>query len=793
MAERAEQLLKVSAAGIERAKSAWLTSASKILDSHGLQFSLASIHNFLQGQPLARKDFEQICAVLELDWQEVAELPTIPEVIISDSITKTVLESGLSALIPLAKKRASQKNLELYGKVQLLMRQWISVDKFEFDVYRVDKIPRDVYLNLPTFLKICDRSQDFERFGLGYRMEKMAGIKAATDYQKLVVLGNSGVGKTVFLQSLIVACSRERFQNKYIPIFLELHKLPDLNKKIIQYIDDILELNDCSQTEKLLNYGQFLIVFDGIDEVAYENRRDLQYQLRAFTQHYYKNRFIIACRTQITDYTFPTFTYIEIAELGQEQIKKSVRIGFQSLMNSNTRGKKLASQFLLDLESSKNKKILEISTDPIWLSLMQGIFHEDKKLPLKSFNLYERGLKLIFQLADSHEDIESKTIYQEFEPEQKLDLLSYLSVLTFTKKELFCDRDRLYAYIARYFFDSLSRNNKKEREILLQESKKILQIVEIHHRILIEKTQKYYGFSRLGVQEYLISRFLLKSFEPDRLDKKLERFENLTWNDLFILAVGTMDYVDDFLLKMKQRIDRIIAEDKKLQIFLSWVHQKAIFVQAPYKVAAVRAFYFSQAINPMFDPKLSHPLDFSHAVNRGLKVSIHDRSLACNLDRDLDYAFNHQTIVELAPDFIIDLILDSLLVTYAHDLDLFLTFTEDRNIEIGSDLKRALERFHEQLPDLDRDRIHYQKWWKENGEIWTRNLRLAIIEHRNIGYDWQFSTEQKMVLKQYYDSIKLLVECMYSTPNISDKTIQEIEETLLLPIAEIEKQMMTKE
>ena len=75
--------------------------------------------------------------------------------------------------------------------------------------------------------------------------------------------------------------------------------------------------------------------------------------------------------------------------------------------------------------------------------------------------------------------------------------------------------------------------------------------------------------------------------------------------------------------------------------------------------AAKSVEYFSQAINPMFDPKLSHALDFSHAVNRGLKVSIHDRSLACNLDRDLAYAFNHHTIDELAPDFVIDLILDS--------------------------------------------------------------------------------------------------------------------------------------
>jgi predicted NACHT family NTPase len=626
MAERAEQLLKVSTEGIEKAKSAWLTSASKILDSHGLQFSLASIHSFLQGQPLEREDFEQICVVLGLDWQEVAELPSISEDIVLDSLPEPVLEPGISTVIPLARKRAAHKMLDLYRRVRLITHQWIPVEKFEFDVYRVDKIPRDVYLNLPTFLKICDRSQDFERFGLGYRMEKMTAIKAATDYTKLVVLGNSGVGKTVFLQSLIVACSRGKFQKKYIPIFLELHKLPDLKRRIIEYIDDILEFNNCVQTEKLLNHGQFLIVFDGMDEVAYENRRDLQYQIRAFTQHYYKNRFILACRTQITDYTFPTFTYVEISELSQEQVKQSVQVCFQYLANSRSRGKKIANQFLLDLEASKNKKILEISTDPTWLNLMRSIFYEDKQFPLQPFDLYERGLKLIFQLEDFDKNDESNSIYQEFEPEQKLDLLCYLSILTFTKKELFCDRDRLFQYIARYFFDSLSRNNKKEREILLQESKKILNTIETQHHIIVEKTQKYYGFSHLGLQEYLIGRFLLKSFEPDRLEKNLDRFDRLTWNDLFILAVGSMEYVDDFLLKMKQRIDRIISEDKKLQIFLSWVHQKAIFVQAPYKAASVRAFYFSQAINPMFDPKLSHPLDFSHAVNRGLKVSIHDRS-----------------------------------------------------------------------------------------------------------------------------------------------------------------------
>ncbi|MEA5471013.1 NACHT domain-containing protein [Spirulina sp. 06S082] len=787
MAEGAQQLLKVAKEGIERAKSAWLAKAGKILDSHGLQVSLASIHSFLQGQPLEREDFEQICTILGLNWQEIAEVSPISGNFEPDSSPEEAIEPGIGAIVPLARKRASEKMLEAYCKVQLVTGQWVSSESFEFDVYQVDKIPRDVYLNLPTFLKICDRSQDFERFGLGYRMEKMTGIQAVTNYAKLVVLGNSGVGKTVFLQSLIVACCRGKFQKNYIPIFLEFHKLPDLKKGIAEYIHDILGFDDRVHTEQLLNYGQFFIIFDGIDEVVYQERRDLQYQLRAFTQHYYKNRFIIACRTQITDYTFPTFTYVEISELNQEQIKKSAKVCFQALAKSHSQGKKIVHQFLLDLEVPENKKMLEFSMYPIWLNLICAIFYENKKLPSRFFNLYEQGLKLIFEIEDIEAEDELTLIQQELGVEQKLDLLYYLSVLTFTKKELFFERDRICVYITHYFSDPLSQNKKKEREILLKKSRKILNIIEKHNYIIVERTQKYYAFSNLGLQEYLIGRFLLKHFEPNNLSKELDHFDRLTWNDLFILAVGSMEYVDDFVLQIKWRIDNIIAKDKKLQIFLSWVHQKSIFVQTPYKVSAVRAFYFSQAINPMFDPKLSHPLDFSHAVNRGLKISIHDRSLACNLDRDLDYAFNHQTINELAPDFIIDLILDSLLVTYAHDLDLFLTFTEDRNIEISGDLKHALERFRDQLPDIDRDRIHYQEWWKENGEIWTRNLRLAIIEHRNIGYDWQFGSEQKNILKQYYNSIKLLVECIYRTPKITDETIQEIEDTILLPIAEIDK------
>ncbi|MEB3230580.1 MAG: hypothetical protein VKJ64_06190 [Leptolyngbyaceae bacterium] len=60
-----------------------------------------------------------------------------------------------------------------------------------------------------------------------------------------------------------------------------------------------------------------------------------------------------------------------------------------------------------------------------------------------------------------------------------------------------------------------------------------------------------------------------------------------------------------------------------------------------------------------------------------------------------------------------------------------------------------------------------------------------MIEHRNIGHDWQLTEEQRSKLQQYYEANKLLVKCLNSDCYVTKATRQEIEDTLLLPMAEI--------
>nr|MDZ8059255.1 hypothetical protein [Nostoc sp. EkiNYC01] len=62
-----------------------------------------------------------------------------------------------------------------------------------------------------------------------------------------------------------------------------------------------------------------------------------------------------------------------------------------------------------------------------------------------------------------------------------------------------------------------------------------------------------------------------------------------------------------------------------------------------------------------------------------------------------------------------------------------------------------------------------------------------MIQYDNITPEWQLSVQQMELFQQYYDANKSLVDCLNSDFYVSRKVRQKIEDTLLLPIAEIKQ------
>jgi predicted NACHT family NTPase len=101
------------------------------------------------------------------------------------------------------------------------------------------------------------------------------------------------------------------------------------------------------------------------------------------------------------------------------------------------------------------------------------------------------------------------------------------------------------------------------------------------------------------------------------------------------------------------------------------------------------------------------------------------------------------------------------------------------------DLKVKIDDLKSQLSH--QDNCEMLTWRNKQGEVWLKQFHSVIVEYRNIGHDWQFTDTQKAKLQQYYDANKLLVDCLNSDCYVTKATRHYLEETLLLPMSEIEK------
>jgi hypothetical protein len=250
-----------------------------------------------------------------------------------------------------------------------------------------------------------------------------------------------------------------------------------------------------------------------------------------------------------------------------------------------------------------------------------------------------------------------------------------------------------------------------------------------------------------------------------------------SWQEVLILVTDLVSdlWRDYDYLFIKQQIDALVAIEDKLQKFLIWVKQKSISFKLPYKPAAVRDFYFLLAFS------YEQELDFTYMFSW---------KLDCTFTRDFSKAVTFKDTPEfnLFDNLLLDLHLSRIYIFTLYFNRPFALNSEFNNIlDISDELKQKLQKITSQLPKLTEDRSTFMQWWLAQGRNWADQLRSVMIKYRNIGHDWQFSAQEKKLLRQYYNANKLLVLCLNSSSNVSSEIRQEIEETLLLPISDIEK------
>ena len=386
----AKRSLEASPAGIQRAKRAFALKGWTQENLAG-EVNLKTrqpIWRFFTGQPVDRQVFMEICQVLDLAWREVAENP--PDDFLDPGERIESRQPAVDDLVAAVRSQHYDAIQHQCGILQLLdISHPVNIDDIYVDVNILEAVAHQQWLEVADLNNL--ELTEFNRVGLGaVDLPQMPSMEAVKTHSKLRVLGKPGVGKTTFLRHLAVQCNKGEFACEQVPIFMALREFAEEAKRQ----DDFSLFNalhqtlltsgpiDSAQLETLLNEGRVLVLMDGMDEVLNQDITAVIREIRTFSDKYYRNRFVVSCRTASQKLALRGFTDVEIAPFSQVQIATFAHKWFVALGKPETTlGQTQATEFVQKLELPENWQFRQLVVTPSFFIWPAGCFRARGSFP----------------------------------------------------------------------------------------------------------------------------------------------------------------------------------------------------------------------------------------------------------------------------------------------------------------------------------------------------------------------------------------------------------------------------
>jgi len=366
----------------------------------------------------------------------------------------------------------------------------------------------------------------------------MDAERAVGSDDRLVIVGAPGSGKTTLLKHLALKSCKENLEKQEricVPIPITLRELAESGKSLREYIDEVFEKYEFPKAkdfiEKDLKEGKCRLLLDGFDELATEkNQERTAEEIEKFGKKYGRSQIVATSRIAGYHDELKGFTKLELMEFDDKQIGKFIENWFGEREPEKARS--------IFEAVRNNQKIKAIARNPLMIAIIAIIYEEDRNLPQRRADLYQRCVEVLLSKWDVQKRL--KNIYPA---DKKEFVLRKIALYGHSNNKKIMTKEEVESEMLKHF---------PRIGLGINDVQPVLDEIWQRSYLLRQISMDSYDFLHLSFQEYF-SALELKEGE-DGISTAIQHLAEPWWEEPILLYAGINKDASGLIKAIREKV-----------------------------------------------------------------------------------------------------------------------------------------------------------------------------------------------------------------------------------------------